>query len=133
MDPMKGWCLRTLMAIPKDSFVMEYVAERVSEARLIERKKDDPNVEVYIMDLPRGAKDTHLDALTVRNHAAFAAFACSTDYRNLEKRAMHTQHWDPKVPHVGFFATRDIEPMEELQYLRNDVAPSKKSTRNCNC
>ena len=31
MDPMKGWCLRTLMAIPKDAFVMEYVAERISE------------------------------------------------------------------------------------------------------
>ena len=96
--------------------------------------KDDPNVEVYLMDmsLKGGARGMHLDALAVRNHAAFAAFACSTDHRNLEKRPMHTQHWDSRVPHVGFFATRDIEPLEELQYLRQDVAP-KKSTRNCNC
>jgi len=44
-----------------------------------------------------------------------------------------TQHWDPKVPHVGFFATKDIEPFEELCYLRTDEQPNKSSTRNCNC
>ena len=35
---------------------------------------------------------------------------------------------------VGFFATRDIEPGEELTYLRSDIEPSpSNSDRNCNC
>ena len=51
----------------------------------------------------------YLDALTVRNHAPFAAFACSTHYRNLQKRRMFASHWDKQVPHVGYFAYRDIQ------------------------
>ena len=51
----------------------------------------------------------YLDALTVRNHAPFAAFACSTHYRNLKKVRMFASHWDKQVPHVGYFAYRDIQ------------------------
>lgn len=91
----KGWCLRTLGPIKKDSFIMEYVAERLSPERQAnersncspalysasrlsepdhvsprsnERKLDNPDVETYIMELERAAKNhTHLDALSVRN------------------------------------------------------------------
>jgi len=130
---MKGWCLRTLTPIKKDEFVMEYVAERISDERADERKKDNPDVETYLMDMQKAARGMHLDALMVRNHAAFAAFACSKRFANIRKTPVLTQHWDPKVPHVGFFATKDIEPFEELCYLRTDEQPNKSSTRNCNC
>jgi len=130
---MKGWCLRTLVAIPKDAFIMEYVAERISDERSTERFRDDPNVETYIMDLERQAKSTHLDALVVRNHAAFAAFACSKLLANMEKKAVLTNHWDATVPHVGFFARQAIEPGEELCYLRRDEGPKQGSDRNCCC
>ena len=55
-DPMKGWCLRTLVYIPSGAFVMEYVAERLTPDRAAERHKDDPNIEVYLMDLEGKAK-----------------------------------------------------------------------------
>ena len=206
---------------------MEYVAERVSGDRHSERFKDDPNVETYLMDLTLQAKMTHLDALVVRNHAAFAAFACTKQLANMKKQSLvctvrskllpfpnchhaltvrfslnlsrvllFTAHqplgckgdeacrwgkggghadggreegmlcacWSRaaasishvvtlslltvpapcslahfcrigllacQVPHVGFFATRNIEPLEELTYLRTDEGPKRTSERNC--
>lgn len=39
---------------------------------------------------------------------------------------------DQAVPHVGFYATRDIQPEEELTYLRTDTE-DKESVINCRC
>lgn len=129
----KGWCLRTLTAIQRGAFIMEYAAERVSMQRGEERSRNLPDTEVYMMDLSLQAKDLRLDALSVRNHAAFAAFSCSKPLRNMEKKRVLTQHWDAKVPHVGFYATRDIQPMEELSYMRLDEMAGRNAVRNCYC
>jgi len=75
-----------------------------------------------------------LDALVVRNHAAFAAFACARKFANMKKQQWATSHWDPQVPQVGFVATRDIEPGEELTYLRSDNEPNKRNSwQTCGC
>ena len=129
----KGWCLRTLEYIPAKAFVMEYVAERLTPARSAERLKDDPNIETYIMDLEKHRGNFSLDALAVRNHAAFAAFACSRMLANLKKRKVYSNVWDPNGAHVGFFSTRDIEPGEELMYLREDENPNPGTGRICGC
>ena len=130
---VKGWCLRTLTFIPQGTFVMEYVAERVTPARADERTVDDPNVETYVMNLDKH-KAVSLDALMVRNHAAFAAFACSRKLANMVKEPLYTSCWDPSVPHVGFFAKRNIEPGEELTYLRIDAEPKRSNShRICGC
>ena len=47
---------RTLSFIPKDAFVMEYGAERLSPGRSEERLKDDPNIETYIMETGQHGK-----------------------------------------------------------------------------
>ena len=85
---------------------------------------------MYLMDLPKGS--CALDAFQARNHSAFAAFACRKKFSNMCKRHTYTSHWDKKIPHVGFYATRDIEPYEELTYLRIDKE-DKNSTINCHC
>ena len=131
--PVKGWCLRTLSHIKKGSFVMEYCAERLSEKKAGEREKDEPGIETYLMDMDKGMH-FKLDAFAVRNHAAFAAFACSKKGANLEKKATWANNWDKEVPHVGYFATKDIEPGEELTYLRKDgVQPTRGEHRVCGC
>ena len=134
-DPNKGWCLRTLSRIRSGDFIMEYVAERISPSRLEERLKDAPDIDVYVMDMEGSAKKhLKLDALVVRNHAAFAAFACSTKFRNMKKTRYATSHWDPRLPQIGFYATRDIEPGEELTYLRTDGEPDlRRSHTTCGC
>ncbi len=136
----KGWCLRTLEPIPKGRFVMEYVGERVSQDCLSTRASTDPATNVYVMDtcdkseLSIAYQEHHaLDALFVRNVAAFASFACSPLTSNLEKRPMLWQHWDMHIKHVGFFATRDIQPSEELAYLRLGSPPPKSSIHICKC
>ena len=49
------------------------------------------------------------------------------------KKRLFTQHFDPKVAHIAFFAKREIEPGEELTYLRTDEEPSRTSEFNCSC
>jgi len=132
-DPKKGWCLRTLSFIRKDDFIMEYVAERISISRDRERTQINPDFEVYVMDpFDKKQNGFALDALDVRNHAAFAAFACRKQFANMRKEKLLTTHWDPFVPHVGFYAKRDIQPGEELSYMRTDVEDCS-SQLNCAC
>ena len=103
------------------------MAERVSNVRSEERLRDDPNIETYLMGVDSGpAKNAmNLDALLVRNHAAFAAFACSAQSANIAKEALFSSVWDQKVPHVGFFATREIEPGEELLVTEREPHPDR--------
>ena len=45
-----------------------------------------------------------------------------------------SQHWDTFMPHVAFFATRDINPGEELCYMRTDRASDlSSSVYACKC
>ena len=88
-------------------------------------------LQTFIMDLTRAARSSQLDALNVRGVAAFAAFACTKKLANLQKRPVATAHWDKRIPHVGFYAMRDIEPFEELSYLRKDEEPKRSSEKNC--
>lgn len=93
MHEYKGWCLRTLTSICKGEYIMEYVGERLSKERDSERTTMNPDAEIYMMDIEHRGR-LSLDALEVRNHAAFAAFACRRTFANMEKRSFHTFHWD---------------------------------------
>jgi len=128
--PSKGWCLRTLSFIAKGEFIMEYVGERVSTARA-DIRIVFPDVETFIMGIEN--VDLSIDALEVRNHAAFAAFACKKRFANMEKVKLYTYHWDQAVPHVGFYATCDIQPGEELTYLRTDKPAARDGHLRCMC
>ena len=130
---LKGWCLRTLSPIAKGQFIMEYCGERVSSACQRSRKQRIEDMEVYCMDL-LGKGEAFIDAFHVRNTAAFAAFACCKLYANMEKQPWLSSHWDKQLSHVAFVATRDIQPGEELEYMRRDgETPGKSSTMGCRC
>ena len=122
---------RTFCLFPQ--FKMTSILLQVQQ--YMEVGKDAPDIDVYVMDMEGSAKKhLKLDALVVRNHAAFAAFACSTKFRNMKKTRYATSHWDPRLPQIGFYATRDIEPGEELTYLRTDGEPDlRKSHTTCGC
>jgi len=129
----RGWCLRTLHHIDSGAFVMEYCGERVSRPLSDDRAKNEPDVDIYLMETSASKRFCLLDALWTRNHAAFAAFACRRSFANLEKKPVLIQHWDATVQRIGFFATRDINPGEELTYLRKDEEPKQNSGKNCAC
>ena len=128
----KGWCLRTLSPIPSGAFIMEYVGERIDSEVEKARTFRVPDMEVYLMET---FKETNvkIDALGVRNIAAFAAFACRTKFANMRKVGWLSHHWDKSVSHAVYIAKRDIQPGEELTYLRLDKEPPANSSKNCGC
>ena len=70
----------------------------------------------------------------VLNVTAAVTFMLAPKGANLEKKATWANNWDKEVPHVGYFATKDIEPGEELTYLRKDgVQPTRGEHRVCGC
>jgi len=108
-----GWALRTLAPLGKGQFVIEYVGEHVSQPEAARRADGS-----YILPLPRRGQapsTAGIDALHARNASAFANFACAP---NMAVRCVLSEHWDAALPHVAFFATRDIEEGEELTYCR---------------
>ena len=115
--------------ISKGDFVVEYVGELVSAAEADRRSTLCPEAGTYHFQVPSGRTaarehDVIIDAYTVRNVAAFINFSCEP---NLEARPIAAQSGDPRLNRVGFFATRDVVPGEELSYRRDKNAFTKKS------
>jgi len=118
--PALGWGLRTLELIQKGSFVIEYVGEHLSKREARRRCSCTADTDVYLMSLQAraaAATSVSIDALHVRNASAFANFSCQP---NLELQAALAAHWDTRLPHAAFYATRDIEAGEELCFSRDD-------------
>ena len=116
----------------KGQFVLEYVGEHVSQPEAARRADGS-----CILPLPRrghAPSTAGIDALHARNAAGFVNFACAP---NMAARGVLSEHWDAALPHVAFFATRDIADGEELTYCRRvepgffgDEAPAR---RQCLC
>jgi len=129
-----GWGLRTLEFIPKGSFIMEYVGEHCSRTVAEARAGTWAETDVYLMEIGKGYRHAafSIDALHARNVSAFANFAC---FPNMRKEPMLGRHWDSRLPHAAFMATRDIVAGEELTYRRDDSATTTKrrSTSRVRC
>lgn len=111
---------------------MEYVAERIDSTTVASRMNSFPTTDNYLMQVAKGT-GVQLDAYYVRNIAAFAAFACQTKFANMTKTTWLWQHWDKMTCHAVFVAKRNIDPGEELTYLRSDASPVDRSPFNCQC
>ena len=66
--------------------------------------------------------------LRTRSFIATGEFIMEYDHR----ARLHTHHWDHRYPHKGFYAKRDIQPNEELTYMREGTHV-KGSQFNCHC
>ena len=107
---------------------MEYVGEVCMRETAEQRVVETPETDIFLMELGTKADACAIDALRVRNASAFANFGCSNASCNMEKRACLSHHWDTRVPHAAFFATRDIIPGETLIYRRDESAtPAAKA------
>jgi len=107
-----GWALRTLAPLRQGAFVLEYVGEHVSPQEATRRAEGGG-----LLPLPRrghAPSAAAIDALDARNAAGFVRGAC--DQPNMAARGVLSEHRDEALPHVAFFATRDIAAGEELTY-----------------
>jgi len=105
-----GWGVRSLKAIPKGTFVCEYVGEIISDTAA-----DGRNDDSYLFDLDHRDKETLycVDARYYGNVARFINHGCDA---NLTPVKVFIDHQDLSFPRMSFFANRDIQANEELTF-----------------
>eukprot|EP00794_Sanderia_malayensis_P016212 gene16212-17843_t len=128
--PSIGWGLRTIVAIPKGSFVLSYVGEVISDVEA-DRRLDDS----YLFDLDmKDSKDEDkcIDARVYGNCSRFINHSCDA---NVLPIRVFTHHRDWRYPGIAFFACRDISAYEELCFDYGDKfwEIKKKNGMRCQC
>ncbi|CAA0841721.1 Histone-lysine N-methyltransferase- H3 lysine-9 specific SUVH5 [Striga hermonthica] len=112
----RGWGVRSRELIPSGGFVCEYLGE------LLRDKDADLRVghDEYLFDIynSRGRRvDGYaIDGAVYGNVGRFINHSCSP---NVYAQDVCYDHTDKRIPHIMFFATRDIPPWEELAYDYN--------------
>ncbi|XP_071490275.1 histone-lysine N-methyltransferase SETMAR-like [Diadema antillarum] len=125
----KGWGLRTLETIPKDSFVCEYAGEVLTTEEARERvgamQAGDMNF-VFVLNETFGggqASRTCIDARYKGNIARFINHSCEPNLYLVAVR-IHNE-----IPHVAMFALREISPGQELTYHYCGCSENPQSSR----
>ncbi|XP_049358539.1 histone-lysine N-methyltransferase, H3 lysine-9 specific SUVH6-like [Solanum verrucosum] len=152
----RGWGLRSRDHVSSGSFICEYVGElldvKEAESRIDndeylfdvgnydeEIPKRNPmrnnNLKVESDSLRRKDEDGFtLDAVRYGNVGRFINHSCSP---NLYAQNVMYYHGDRRVPHIMFFASKSIAPLEEFTYHYNyDHVYDKNCNlkrENCRC
>ncbi|XP_072025819.1 histone-lysine N-methyltransferase SETMAR-like [Amphiura filiformis] len=112
----KGWGLRAVEKIPKNTFVCEYAGEILTDKEAKKRTDaltgDDMN---YILVVKENISDekvirTNIDPAIIGNVGRFINHSCNPNLFQVVVRI------ENEIPRVGLFAVRDIEALEELSY-----------------
>lgn len=120
----RGWGLRTLETIEKGQFVVEYHAEICTNAETMRRTVMRERNGWYSLSLDADWRaeaasndDTalNLDGVLYGNVSRFLNHRCEDS--NLMDMPVRINQADPRLYHVAFFATRIIEPYEELTWV----------------
>ncbi|KAH9508779.1 Histone-lysine N-methyltransferase ehmt1 [Bulinus truncatus] len=105
----RGWGVRTLMDIPKGTFVCEYIGELISDSEA-DRREDDS----YLFDLDNKDGDTYcIDARKYGNISRFINHLCEP---NLIPVKVFVEHQDLRFPRICLFSSREIKAYEELGF-----------------
>ncbi|GBG76491.1 hypothetical protein CBR_g22240 [Chara braunii] len=129
----KGWAVRAAEAIPRGTFVCEYIGEVVNDREANRRGERYDQVGCsYLYDI-----DVHLDPPAYRNRARpFVIDA--TKYGNVSRFINHScqpnlvnyqvlvESMDVRLAHVGLYANCDIQAGDELAFdYRYKLLPGK--------
>lgn len=116
MTEFKGFGVRTLEFIPKNTFISEYAGELIDEDESYKRTKNNPpGIPVYIYTTLEYCSDgniitTIIDPSEFGNVSRYLNHSCSPNVFAQPVRV------DCVLPRICFFAKRDILPYEELTY-----------------
>ncbi|KAM0732141.1 Histone-lysine N-methyltransferase SUV39H2 [Formica fusca] len=117
-DNGRGWGVRTLRAIKKGTFVIQYVGEVISSEEAERRGKQyDMTGRTYLFDLDYNETDGQcpytVDAAMYGNISHFINHSCDP---NLAVYAIWINCLDPNLPNLALFAIKDIKQNEELTF-----------------
>ncbi|KAK3087589.1 hypothetical protein FSP39_007912 [Pinctada imbricata] len=105
----RGWGVKTLLDIPKGTFICEYIGELISDSEADSREDDS-----YLFDLDNRDGDTYcIDARRYGNIARFINHLCEP---NIIPVKVFVDHQDLRFPRICFFSSRDIKAEEELGF-----------------
>ncbi|XP_013173436.1 PREDICTED: uncharacterized protein LOC106122112 isoform X2 [Papilio xuthus] len=129
-----GWGVRAEQKIKNGQFLCQYVGEVITFEEAEKRGREyDANGLTYLFDLDFNSVENPyvVDAAHLGNVSHFINHSCDP---NLGVWAVWADCLDPNLPMLALFATRDIEPGEEVcfDYLQKssdcDVADVNNST-----
>ncbi|XP_020653379.3 histone-lysine N-methyltransferase SUV39H1 isoform X1 [Pogona vitticeps] len=113
----RGWGVRTLEKIRKNSFVMEYVGEIITSEEAERRGQVyDRQGATYLFDLDYVEDVYTVDAAYYGNISHFVNHSCNP---NLQVYNVFIENLDERLPRIAFFATRSIRVGEELTFDYN--------------
>ncbi|XP_030072291.1 histone-lysine N-methyltransferase SUV39H2 [Microcaecilia unicolor] len=140
----RGWGVKTLQKIKKNSFVMEYVGEVITSEEAERRGQlYDHKGITYLFDLDYDSDEFTVDAARYGNVSHFVNHSCDP---NLQVFNVFIDNLDLRLPRIALFSTRFIKAGEELtfdyqmkgsvdlssEYI--DISPAKKRARTtCRC
>ncbi|KAI8564478.1 hypothetical protein RHMOL_Rhmol03G0184900 [Rhododendron molle] len=107
-----GWGVRSRDFIQSGGFVCEYTGELLQEQEAEERVGNDE----YLFDIGKNGSGFTIDAAKFGNVGRFINHSCSP---NLYAQNVLYDHDDKRMPHIMFFATKNIPPLRELTYDYN--------------
>ncbi|XP_053552016.1 histone-lysine N-methyltransferase SUV39H1 isoform X2 [Bombina bombina] len=113
----RGWGVRTMEKIRKNSFVMEYVGEIITSDEAERRGQIyDRQGATYLFDLDYVEDVYTVDAAHYGNISHFVNHSCKP---NLQVYNVFIDNMDERLPRIAFFATRTIRTGEELTFDYN--------------
>ncbi|XP_030640831.1 histone-lysine N-methyltransferase SUV39H1b isoform X2 [Chanos chanos] len=113
-DNGRGWGVRTMERIRKNTFVMEYVGEIITTEEAERRGHIyDREGATYLFDLDYVDDEYTVDAAHYGNISHFVNHSCDP---NLQVYNVFINNLDERLPRIAFFATRTIKTGEELTF-----------------
>ncbi|KAL7884920.1 hypothetical protein AOLI_G00076900 [Acnodon oligacanthus] len=113
-DNGRGWGVRTMERIRKNTFVMEYVGEIITTEEAERRGHIyDKEGATYLFDLDYVDDEYTVDAAHYGNISHFVNHSCDP---NLQVYNVFIDNLDERLPRIAFFATRSIKSGEELTF-----------------
>ncbi|XP_034027420.1 histone-lysine N-methyltransferase SUV39H1-like [Thalassophryne amazonica] len=110
----RGWGVRTLQRIKKNTFVMEYVGEIITTDEAEKRGHVyDCQGSTYLFDLDYVEDVYTVDAAYHGNISHFVNHSCNP---NLQVFNVFINNIDERLPRIALFSTRPIRAGEELTF-----------------
>jgi SET domain-containing protein len=135
----KGFGVTTLEAIKRDEFICEYVGEIIHKEKAMEliNRNQIKRSANYVLQIRENYEkiiiSTFIDAEEKGNVSRFLNHSCDP---NLYFDIVRVQHF---IPHVAFYAIREIEVGEELTFSYCEIEAIKNdssfnlSYKKCEC